>query len=536
MRTNLLCALLCAISLAAAPPLRAQATAAKPIRVQAGEMSTLTFTVLFANLKKEFEVGIAPDKFSLSILEALRAAGYNVVGAENVLFAVDKSASARMLLGGTITDVTRHKNLPGDLDYCDIEIAWELFDRAADAVVYKKLTRYRIDVPKKILMSDVKLKELVLGALASLLASPRFVDAVRKAPEATGPSASAAATYRACSAVPRALPAEIDAVIAASASLPAFGGAGVFISPDGVLLTANHVVAGLDEVSVKLRDGTSLLGRVVRRDPSRDVAVLRVQGAPESCVPVSAAWPEVGTEVFAIGGSPSKGLEFSVSRGIVSGTPDVNGRKVIQTDASLNPGNSGGPLVDAKGRLLGVVAAKWVGVDLEGIGFAVHADTALTALGLSAGAATTLEDAAAGPIAAAAPVVIDEPDLSLADPTYLARQRQVAVQESIAKSNREKLPYRLPAALGTMLLLGGAIPFVSGAVFLSDSEDRTSEREGIITMSVGGAAMAVGIVVIAVSAGVKHRLERKKERNRLDFGLAPLDGGRGGALLLGGSF
>jgi S1-C subfamily serine protease len=526
--------LLAVLPLFVAAPLAAQ-TAKRPILVQAAQMQPMTFTMLLVNLQKEFEVAIAPDKFTLSVLETLRKAGYNVVGAENVLFAVDKSSEARLLLGGTIIDVTRHRNLPGNVDLCDVAVRWELFDKVAEQVVYKRLTRFRIIVGKNKPVTEIDLNRLVTGALASLLASPRFVDAAKLTP-GTEIAASAPASYRPCSAVPRSLPTDIDAVIAASASIPAGGGAGVFVSPDGVLLTAAHVVAGLDEVAVKLRDGRSLPGRVVRRDPERDVAIVRVAGAPESCVAIAAAWPAIGDELFAIGAPTGEELAFSVSRGIASGAPIVEGRKLIQTDASISPGNSGGPLLDAKGRLVGIVAAKRVGVAVEGIAFAVHADTALAWLGLSAGAATTLTAAGAGAAARIA-AVEDDPDPPLLGPYTAVTEWNEKQHEIEDARRREERPARVARGFGALLILGGVSSFFVGTMLLTIGPD-DQRNPAIASMAIGGAAIAGAIALFVASAVFEARLSDNDatDLKEVALGVAPLGDGRGFALSLGGRF
>ena len=528
-------AVLVALVLLAASPLEAQTTK-MPITVQASEMHPMTVTMLIVKIQRDFEVAIVPDKFNLSILETLRKVGYSVVGAENVLFAVDKSSDARMLLGGTISNVQRHRRLPGNVDFCDIAILWELFDKGADQVVYKRLTRHRIAVSqKKPLVTDADVNSLVQGALASLLASPRFVEAVKKAPgSADVPVSIAPATYRACSAVPRSFPAEIDAVIAASVSIPSGGGgAGVFISPDGVLVTAEHVVSGLDEIVVKLRDGRSLPGRVLRRDPARDIAVVRVQGAPESCVPIAAAWPETGEEVFAIGAPVSEELAFSVSRGIVSGTPTVEGRKMIQTDASINPGNSGGPLLDGKGRLLGIMRSKLVGGYVEGIAFAVHADTALAWLGLSAGDSTTLENAGKGAVAHAA--VEDAADPPLQSPAAEALERNRLIEENTRQRAREERPSRLAIGFGVTLIVGGTLSLAAGGLLSTQSSDPDGRVKRDACLVAGAVAVAGGIVLVIVGNHLSNKLVQERTSG-VAFGVAPFDAGRGAVLVLGGSF
>ncbi|WP_437778761.1 trypsin-like peptidase domain-containing protein [Sorangium sp. So ce1097] len=155
-------------------------------------------------------------------------------------------------------------------------------------------------------------------------------------------------------------------------------GSGVIFSPDGGILTNNHVIDGARAITVRLRDGRMFAGRVAGRDPATDLAVIRVDAKdlPVATFADSDA-ARVGAWVVAIG-SPF-GLGHTVTTGVLSakgrggvGVNDVE--DYLQTDASINPGNSGGPLVDLDGRVLGIntmVVSRG-----QGIGLAVPANMA----------------------------------------------------------------------------------------------------------------------------------------------------------------
>jgi S1-C subfamily serine protease len=152
-------------------------------------------------------------------------------------------------------------------------------------------------------------------------------------------------------------------------------GSGVLFSPDGLLLTNHHVVQGSSRVQVKLGEGQEVTGRVVGADPWTDLAVVQAEA---DAVPYAAfgdsAKLRVGQLVVAIG-SPL-GFESTVTAGVVSALSrtlrSVTGHlvdNVIQTDAALNPGNSGGPLVDSRGKVIGINTA--VIQPAQGICFAI---------------------------------------------------------------------------------------------------------------------------------------------------------------------
>jgi len=157
------------------------------------------------------------------------------------------------------------------------------------------------------------------------------------------------------------------------------GGSASVITPDGYLLTSAHVVAGTRSAEATFADGTTVAADIAGRDELSDLAVLKARGAvPEPVTMGRAEDLHVGQLVVAIGNP--LGLAGSVTAGIVSGLgrslPTKSGRvvdEVIQTDAALNPGNSGGVLADGRGRMVGVNTAV-AGVGL-GLAVPINAST-----------------------------------------------------------------------------------------------------------------------------------------------------------------
>jgi S1-C subfamily serine protease len=186
---------------------------------------------------------------------------------------------------------------------------------------------------------------------------------------------------RVVAAVERAAPAVVHVAVAGQEGRPSGSGSGVLFTPDGYLLTNHHVVAGATRLTATLADGRRLDGALVGSDPATDLAVVHLAdaGLPYAEF-ASSARLKVGQLVIAIGNP--LGFQAAVTAGIVSALGRTlrapSGRlidSVIQTDAPLNPGNSGGPLVDGNGRAVGINTAM-IGL-AQGICFAIGSDTAI---------------------------------------------------------------------------------------------------------------------------------------------------------------
>jgi S1-C subfamily serine protease len=171
-------------------------------------------------------------------------------------------------------------------------------------------------------------------------------------------------------------------------------GSGVVVTLRGDILTALHVVEGATSIEVTFADGTRSKATIVSRDAENDIAVVRAASPPAAPVPAMLGNPAAarpGSEAFAVG-SPF-GLGGSISAGVISAldrsfTPRGTNRTLkglIQIDAAVNPGNSGGPLVDRDGRVIGIVIALINPTEDDvfiGIGLAVPIDVAGGAAGL----------------------------------------------------------------------------------------------------------------------------------------------------------
>lgn len=180
---------------------------------------------------------------------------------------------------------------------------------------------------------------------------------------------------------------EVTTNVFGQAASTAVVGSGFVLTEDGYVVTNNHVVEGTDNVSVKLHDGSTYPAEIIGGDSLSDVALLKIEAEGLSHVAVGDSDAiAVGEGCIAIG-NPLGELTFTMTGGYVSALPreiNISGKPIsmFQTDAAINAGNSGGPLFDMAGNVIGITSAKISGItgsgaSIEGVGFAIPINEAL---------------------------------------------------------------------------------------------------------------------------------------------------------------
>jgi serine protease Do len=348
-----------------------------PIPIGINGTKTITFQRAVFRIAPELYEG--STEFILEANELLKVYGYNVQGGDNPLFEEKEQVKANLQLGCIIKDVKlEHFSLVSRKNATvNLEIEWQLYDALQRKVIYRSTltgSNPTQNVPQKLVFAAFR------NSLKKLLADENFVNLVTNSSPPQSPAESSLSQLAPLTInlvknsdevkLPEQLTTVLDSVV--KIRVGAALASGVFISDDGYLLTAAHVVAGVSEVMVDLRSGIKLPAQVVRVDNPQDIALIKVAGWGYPALSLALSDnPLVGSEIYVIGTPADEQFFDSVSKGIVSGLRQLDDFFYIQTDASISPGCSGGPLLNQKGQVIGITSWKIVAPGFEGLAFGV---------------------------------------------------------------------------------------------------------------------------------------------------------------------
>jgi S1-C subfamily serine protease len=294
--------------------------------------------------------------------EELKKQGFSVAGDATDPFATEERAD--VAIGGTITTLNSEfcynsvlfGNINGILGFTSIGIDWQIYSTIERRVIAKIHidSEYRT---KKQITGDFEaiMINAVDDSVRKLTESAAFREAIDKRPTTTGTATLSPASVLSLAGAKAAQPMKIaDAVGSVVLVLSGGGhGSGFLVSSDGMLVTAEHVVGSDKFVKIRWSDGLEAVGEVVRTDKRRDVALIKTDPRGRQPLALRREAPQPGDTVFAIGAPIDPKLQSTVTRGVISANRILDGFSFIQSDVMVDPGNSGGPLLDEQGRVLG---------------------------------------------------------------------------------------------------------------------------------------------------------------------------------------
>ena len=346
---------------------------------------------------------IGSETFTVRTYDVLGTAGFNTQAKESVqLFADEKRTkkSARYVLGAKATHLWIDSKGLNAYGYgtitskTTITIEWQVFDRTLNKVVLKGESK-GIDESKYASESSSGPLLAAYGdALTNFLKSGSLYEMVKgSAQEPTSaktdaPDSTVATTLVRSITLPafENSPAMIQYATQScvTISTDAGHGSGVIISDKGLILTAAHVVDGINRLQIVFASGIELEAKVLKQDETHDIALLQVVGSGYKPLPLGKGMTlGLGEEIVTIGTPGDLELGQSVSKGILSGKRKHEEIVYLQTDLAVSPGNSGGPLLNSKGEIIGIVQRKLIGNGIEGINFALPIETVMKQLNIA---------------------------------------------------------------------------------------------------------------------------------------------------------
>lgn len=330
---------------------------------------------------------VSKDDYAKVFAGEARAASYKEASSQTDLFASGDSSKPELQVGAAIVSLSEKACPSFDfLGYrpkvqATMRIEWQVFDPLEKKLLFRATNEGSANVSGRVvpyeeigrsytLMVPDAARDAFQQAAKAILADPNFVAAVRDPKGGTPTEANALFPEAQNASPPAALPVQI---IRLTPSMKPFkdqvaqlreqvvtvdNGAGTgsgFYVADGLLLTNHHVIAGSERVKIRFFGGRQIDGQVIASNAKRDVALIKTDGAGVAGLPLRLENPELTSQVFVIGSPLGEKHEGSITSGIVSAFRDEASGPFIQSDVSVDHGNSGGPMFDAQGNVIGLV-------------------------------------------------------------------------------------------------------------------------------------------------------------------------------------
>lgn len=315
------------------------------------------------------QVNITDDRFTETFQEELQRANYSVIGDPNSLFDDPSSWKAELLVAGLINKIETNVCFPlgpwGNYKKVKggafIRVNWQVYGQLERKVIYETTTEGSFETMESSSGgAQLLLTNAFAAAVQNLLADPKFHNLVLRPKEQRAGSLPDPSYTSIVLDSPK-----VDMASAGEARIGAVTvfagkghGSGFIVSPSGYVITNYHVVKEARIVKIRLANGRELLADVVRTDSARDVALVKTTETNLPALPLRLNTSlNIGEEVYAIGTPILEQLDVTVTKGIISAYRDVEGLKYIQSDVQIHPGNSGGPLVDGNGKVVGIAVS-----------------------------------------------------------------------------------------------------------------------------------------------------------------------------------
>ena len=374
---------------------------------QGKKIGTVTENRERKDLKWEESFAVATDEFNKITEDELIKSGYNikkqvklfgdegidkeaelVIGANLKNLSIDYEVSRRYYRSHSSDNVVI-KYSPTNVK-CEVELEWQVFSRKKREVIYTTTVKgksfYNENNDNSV---SIAIKDAVRDALIEL----GFNAEMRKTVQNYSNLLPKIKTDTKTVSLPKKTPekfADYAAMIKRSIESTVTvlrddegHGSGFLISDNGYLITNHHVIDKAKEITVKFENGFEFPAELVAFDEDYDVALLKIKGSGFKGLAVNTAMAGVATDVTSISTPADVKLGQTVSKGIISGKREMEGKLYYQTDVSISPGSSGGPLFNSKGEVIGITTWGLRGGGTEGLNFAIPVSVAIEKLGIT---------------------------------------------------------------------------------------------------------------------------------------------------------
>lgn len=327
--------------------------------------------------------------------EELETNGWPVVGSTEDLFSGYDVSGAEVLVAALITDVDSNLCAPnsgfGNWDAygsMKIGVEWQVYSPAKRTLIGTVNTKGSANIEST---SDEASYELMAQsfsvAVNNLLASSEFSDMVsRSSGLAQTPDVGEGTLLDNKINKYRTVESALEAAKRATVTIrTAQGhGSGFAIGDGSYVLTNRHVVGEAKNITLVTKDGLSIEGAIHHVSEERDIAVIRIDAVKLPSLHINTSVPDSGAKVYAVGSPLKEELSASITSGIISGTRLIDGYEYIQSDVTISPGSSGGPLLDKNGSVVGISSSGFTGSRGEqlGLNLFIPMESALAFAGL----------------------------------------------------------------------------------------------------------------------------------------------------------
>ena len=341
-----------------------------------------------------------PEQIKKSIEAELVRQEFKVEGWGGLFPELDRQIEPKMAIGAIVKDFNIYVNAINARANFKLKIEieklinWQILDLETNQIVYNQDIKSVFYTPDGIVQASKSgsayfdfsgaIDSSFIKAVNDLLNDPEFQSLLQKKKQEKSLSQDTTVIR-----IPKVALANssrfLEQAIQATVTIksPLGFGSGFFINNKGLILTCYHNFKKSKPVKVYLNQSIATEAEVVKVSPEYDLALLQIKEIESAPLTIGQdTKSKTGAEVYVIGTPANEVLSQSVSGGILSGKRTVESKQYLQTDASVSPGNSGGPMINEKGEVIGIVNAKVVSYGAEGIGFAIPIEVALEQLNI----------------------------------------------------------------------------------------------------------------------------------------------------------